>query len=174
MHWLLPDARAHGKQVLNLAQQCRRTCVVEDTHLNIPKAPPPGIEPVFRVTGGNTNHYTTADSACLSNQPLDNFWWVQPNEHAITLSGSFEWAQINRGWSHESSNKLHKLLFIKPSKSLHRTQRSTGLQVLILGFNLTEACIDTNACSAPTCRNTHRGARTHDHKVKGLALCRLS
>ena len=22
--------------------------------------------------------------------------------------------------------------------------------------------------------NTHRGARTHDHKVKGLALCRLS
>ena len=24
------------------------------------------------------------------------------------------------------------------------------------------------------CRNTHRGARTHDHKVKGLALCRLS
>ena len=23
-------------------------------------------------------------------------------------------------------------------------------------------------------RNTHRGARTHDHKVKGLALCRLS
>ena len=23
-------------------------------------------------------------------------------------------------------------------------------------------------------RDTHRGARTHDHKVKGLALCRLS
>ena len=23
-------------------------------------------------------------------------------------------------------------------------------------------------------QNTHRGARTHDHKVKGLALCRLS
>ena len=23
-------------------------------------------------------------------------------------------------------------------------------------------------------KNTHRGARTHDHKVKGLALCRLS
>ena len=22
--------------------------------------------------------------------------------------------------------------------------------------------------------STHRGARTHDHKVKGLALCRLS
>ena len=23
-------------------------------------------------------------------------------------------------------------------------------------------------------KNTHRGARTHDHKVKSLALCRLS
>ena len=23
-------------------------------------------------------------------------------------------------------------------------------------------------------KDTHRGARTHDHKVKGLALCRLS
>ena len=23
-------------------------------------------------------------------------------------------------------------------------------------------------------QNTHRGARTHDHKVKSLALCRLS
>ncbi len=23
-------------------------------------------------------------------------------------------------------------------------------------------------------KRTHRGARTHDHKVKGLALCRLS
>ena len=23
-------------------------------------------------------------------------------------------------------------------------------------------------------KHTHRGARTHDHKVKGLALCRLS
>ena len=45
LHWLLPDARAHGKQVLNLAQQCRRTCVVEDTHLNIPKAPPPELNP---------------------------------------------------------------------------------------------------------------------------------
>ena len=25
-----------------------------------------------------------------------------------------------------------------------------------------------------TTKNTHRGARTHDHKVEGLALCRLS
>ena len=28
--------------------------------------------------------------------------------------------------------------------------------------------------AAASARNTHRGARTHDHKVKGLALCRLS
>ena len=29
-------------------------------------------------------------------------------------------------------------------------------------------------CSAGKAKVTHRGARTHDHKVKGLALCRLS
>ena len=158
MHWLLPDARAHGWH--NSAGEPVSLRTLTSTYPKLRRR--------------ELNPGLPADSACLSNQPLDNFWWVQPNEHAITLSGSFEWAQINRGWSHESSNKLHKLLFIKPSKSLHRTQRSTGLQVLILGFNLTEACIDTNACSAPTCRNTRRGARTHDHKVKSLALCRLS
>ena len=32
----------------------------------------------------------------------------------------------------------------------------------------------TNTCTRGKARNTHRGARTHDHKVKGLALCRLS
>ena len=31
-----------------------------------------------------------------------------------------------------------------------------------------------NAAATTDPRNTHRGARTHDHKVKGLALCRLS
>jgi hypothetical protein len=35
-----------------------------------------------------------------------------------------------------------------------------------------------SACSArrghDEAQHTHRGARTHDHKVKGLALCRLS
>ena len=28
--------------------------------------------------------------------------------------------------------------------------------------------------TGPQCNITHRGARTHDHKVKGPALCRLS
>ena len=31
-----------------------------------------------------------------------------------------------------------------------------------------------HAHSCVASQNTHRGARTHDHKVKGLALCRLS
>ena len=31
-----------------------------------------------------------------------------------------------------------------------------------------------NAVPIADPRNTHRGARAHDHKVKGLALCRLS
>ena len=31
-------------------------------------------------------------------------------------------------------------------------------------------CVDAHGVRG----NTHRGARTHDHKVKGLALCRLS
>ncbi len=31
-----------------------------------------------------------------------------------------------------------------------------------------------NLATRTTKRCTHRGARTHDHKVKGLALCRLS
>ena len=29
-------------------------------------------------------------------------------------------------------------------------------------------------CARVLPENTHRGARTHDHKVKSLALCRLS
>ena len=31
-----------------------------------------------------------------------------------------------------------------------------------------------NAVATTDPRNTHRGAQTHDHKVKRLALCRLS
>ena len=40
-----------------------------------------------------------------------------------------------------------------------------------------EACpVFALACASVECdqQNTHRGARTHDHKVKGLALYRLS
>jgi hypothetical protein len=33
--------------------------------------------------------------------------------------------------------------------------------------------VQTTKCN-PSRQNIHRGARTHDHKVKGLALCRLS
>ena len=35
--------------------------------------------------------------------------------------------------------------------------------------------VSANSCEHPTHQHsTHRGARTHDHKVKGLALYRLS
>jgi hypothetical protein len=33
--------------------------------------------------------------------------------------------------------------------------------------------VQTTKCN-PSRSNTHRGARTHDHKVEGLALCRMS
>ena len=48
----------------------------------------------------------------------------------------------------------------------------------ILSFNNAMGDIHFNAATytlrlrGP--KDTHRGARTHDHKVKGLALCRLS
>ena len=48
----------------------------------------------------------------------------------------------------------------------------------LLSFNNTMGDIHFNAATY-TLRlrgpeDTHHGARTHDHKVKGLALCRLS
>ena len=48
----------------------------------------------------------------------------------------------------------------------------------ILSFNNTIDDIHFNAAAYTfrlrRQRDTNRGARTHDHKVKGLALCRLS
>ena len=41
------------------------------------------------------------------------------------------------------------------------------------GASILSSCL-TRAFYIYNQRNTHRGARTHDHKVKGLALCRLS
>jgi hypothetical protein len=35
-------------------------------------------------------------------------------------------------------------------------------------------CVCVCVCACVVAGSTHRGARTHDHKVKGLALCRLS
>ena len=40
-----PMQRHVASKVRKMAQQGRRTCVVEDTHLNKAKAPPAGIEP---------------------------------------------------------------------------------------------------------------------------------
>ena len=40
-----PMQRHVASKVRKMAQQGRRTCVVEDTHLNKAKAPPPGTEP---------------------------------------------------------------------------------------------------------------------------------
>ena len=40
---------------------------------------------------------------------------------------------------------------------------------------IASSIVDTrDLCPVPGAKNTHRGARTHDHKVKGLALYRLS
>ena len=59
-----PMQRHVASKVRKMAQQGRRTCVVEDTHLNT-MLRRRELNRVLRVTGGNTNHYTTADSAWL-------------------------------------------------------------------------------------------------------------
>ena len=43
----------------------------------------------------------------------------------------------------------------------------------LIGFSLGQAGFCSRA-HVPLHSSTHRGARTHDRKVKGLALCRLS
>ena len=43
----------------------------------------------------------------------------------------------------------------------------------LIGFSLGQAGFCSRA-HVPLHSRTHRGARTHDHKVKGLALYRLS
>ena len=53
-------------------------------------------------------------------------------------------------------------------KCLHRRELDTAWMVTQLAPPLTGPSLFHEE------KNTHRGARTHDHKVKGLALCRLS
>ena len=69
---------------------------------------------------------------------------------------------------------------------VHLLWRGAGAQCYILAFFLLVAFGQFVRCRGGVvfvlcsrgplglARNTHRGARTHDHKVKGLALCRLS
>ena len=44
----------------------------------------------------------------------------------------------------------------------------------LLGINKQSAAVCKQGGAPPHEKFTHRGARTHDHKVKGLALYRLS
>ena len=53
-------------------------------------------------------------------------------------------------------------------------ERFAFLPTTAFGLGANVSNVAGSATADFTTRITHRGARTHDHKVKGLALCRLS
>ena len=67
---------------------------------------------------------------------------------------------------------LRKRALARPSGSV--AQRAPRARVTRLPVSRGNARVCAGCIAGRAGKNTHRGARTHDHKVKSLALCRLS
>ena len=101
------------------------------------------------------------------------------------VCGEGRCSYFNRGGAHISVAAAGRS-FAFHVGLVHLLWRGAGVQCYILAFFLLVAFGQFVRCRGGVvfvlcsrgplglARNTHRGARTHDHKVKGLALCRLS